>query len=31
METTINDTYEIKSLIGKGGLSTVYLDEYKRY
>ncbi len=28
--TTFNDTYEIKSLIGKGGMSTVYLAEHKR-
>ena len=30
MTTTFNDTYEIKSLIGKGGMSTVYLAEHKR-
>lgn len=30
METTFNDTYEIKGLIGKGGMSTVYLAEHKR-
>lgn len=30
MITTFNDTYEIKSLIGKGGMSTVYLAEHKR-
>ncbi len=30
MNTTFNDTYEIKSLIGKGGMSTVYLAEHKR-
>ncbi len=28
--TLFNDTYEIKSLIGKGGMSTVYLAEHKR-
>lgn len=28
--TEFNDTYEIKSLIGKGGMSTVYLAEHKR-
>lgn len=28
--TTFNDTYEIKSVIGKGGMSTVYLAEHKR-
>lgn len=28
--TTFNDTYEIKGLIGKGGMSTVYLAEHKR-
>ena len=28
--TTFNDTYEIKSLIGKGGMSAVYLAEHKR-
>ena len=30
MTTTFNDTYEIKGLIGKGGMSTVYLAEHKR-
>lgn len=30
MVTTFNDTYEIKSVIGKGGMSTVYLAEHKR-
>lgn len=30
MATTFNDTYEIKSVIGKGGMSTVYLAEHKR-
>ena len=30
MTTTFNDTYEIKSLIGRGGISTVYLAEHKR-
>lgn len=30
MNTTFNDTYEIKSIIGKGGMSTVYLAEHKR-
>lgn len=28
--TLFNDTYEIKSIIGKGGMSTVYLAEHKR-
>lgn len=28
--TPFNDTYEIKSIIGKGGMSTVYLAEHKR-
>ena len=28
--TTFNDTYELKSLIGTGGMSTVYLAEHKR-
>ena len=30
MTTTFNDTYEIKGLIGKGGMSAVYLAEHKR-
>ena len=30
MNQTFNDTYEIKSLIGKGGMSAVYLAEHKR-
>lgn len=30
MTTIFNDTYEIKSMIGKGGMSTVYLAEHKR-
>ena len=30
MLLTFNDTYEIKSVIGKGGMSTVYLAEHKR-
>ena len=30
MTTTFNDTYEIKSVIGRGGMSTVYLAEHKR-
>ena len=29
MTTTFNDTYEIKSMIDKGGMSTVYLVEHK--
>lgn len=28
--TAFQDTYEIKSVIGKGGMSTVYLAEHKR-
>lgn len=28
--TTFNDTYELKSVIGKGGMSTVYLAEHVR-
>ena len=28
--TTFHDTYEIKNVIGKGGMSTVYLAEHKR-
>lgn len=28
--TTFNETYEIKSVIGRGGMSTVYLAEHKR-
>lgn len=28
--STFNDTYEIKSVIGEGGMSTVYLAEHKR-
>lgn len=28
--TTFNDTYEIKALLGKGGMSAVYLAEHKR-
>ena len=30
MITTFNDTYEVKSVIGKGGMSTIYLAEHKR-
>lgn len=30
MTTSFHDTYEIKSIIGKGGMSTVYLAEHKR-
>lgn len=30
MLSTFNDTYEIKAIIGKGGMSTVYLAEHKR-
>lgn len=30
MTTTFGDTYEIKALIGRGGMSTVYLAEHKR-
>lgn len=30
MLATFNDTYEIKSVIGRGGMSTVYLAEHKR-
>ena len=30
MLATFNDTYEIKSIIGKGGMSTVYLAKHKR-
>ena len=30
MTTTFYDTYEIKSVIGRGGMSTVYLAEHKR-
>lgn len=30
MASTFNDTYEVKSLIGQGGMSTVYLIEHKR-
>lgn len=30
MASTFNDTYEVKSLIGQGGMSTVYLIEHRR-
>lgn len=30
MATTFNGTYEIKSIIGRGGMSTVYLAEHRR-
>lgn len=30
MIAALNETYEIKSIIGKGGMSTVYLAEHKR-
>lgn len=30
MTSVFNETYEIKSVIGKGGMSTVYLAEHKR-
>ena len=30
MTMTFNDTYEIKEVIGKGGMSTVYLAKHKR-
>lgn len=30
MTTTFNDTYEIKSLIGRGGMSAVYVAEHRR-
>lgn len=30
MTTTFNDTYEIKSPIGRGGMAIVYLAEDKR-
>lgn len=30
MNATFNDTYELKGLVGQGGMSTVYLAEHKR-